>query len=123
MIKQLCVSLSLFVQASLHEAVQMPNRRACLAAIYASLEAGADVNARNEAGYTALELAARRNTDAAAASKAIAVLVEEGADVRAKCPDSGLRAAALCSLQQRCNGSGSGSAGAGGGWRRCARQG
>ena len=67
----------------------MPDRRACLAALYSCLAAGADVNARDSRGCTALQLAAG-NQNAAAASKSICMLIEEGADVRAKCPDSGL---------------------------------
>jgi hypothetical protein len=69
----------------------MPDRRACLAALYSCLAAGADVNASDSRGCTALQLAAG-NQNAAAASKAICMLVEEGADVRAKCPNSGLEA-------------------------------
>lgn len=76
-------------QVELFQAVLIPRRLSCLAAIYAALDAGADVQARNSEGLTALHLAAERNENPAAVAAAIKVLVAEGADVRAKDSEDG----------------------------------
>ena len=67
---------------SLHEAVELPDRDASLAAIWAALDAGQDVHARDSRGWSPLELAVR--TDAETVKAAVAALVEAGANVRAK---------------------------------------
>lgn len=67
-------------QLSLHTAVQRGNKHACLAALYACLAAGADVNARDVYGRAPLHLAAGYCPDPAAAAAAIAALVDAGAD-------------------------------------------
>lgn len=69
------------MQAALFDAVSLPRRFGCLAAIYAALEAGASIGARNADGLTPLHWAVLHNPDAAAIEAAIAVLAAEGADV------------------------------------------
>ena len=64
--------------------MRLPRRSECLAAIHAALEAGADVNARDEGGTTALHTAAAYNANAAAVAAAVETLVAAGTDVRAK---------------------------------------
>ena len=75
------------LQAALLEAVRVPRRADCLAAIRAALEAGADVNARSALGSTPLHYSARFNEDAEGLTAAVEALLAAGADVRAK--DSG----------------------------------
>ena len=70
------------LQDALFDAVKVPRRAECLAAIRTALEAGADVNARDGKRWTPLHWAAY-NTDAAAVTAAVETLVAAGADVRA----------------------------------------
>ena len=71
------------LQVDLWNAVKVPGRRRCLAAIYTALAAGASPTRGNANGMTALHIAARLNTHAEAVTAAIAALVAEGADVHA----------------------------------------
>ena len=68
---------------SLHAAVQLDSKHACLAALYACLAAGEDVNAPDEYGRCPLHLAAGYNTGAEAVAAAVKALVDAGADVAA----------------------------------------
>ena len=70
------------LQLDLYDAVQVPRRAECLAAVHAALEAGADVNGKVR-GITPLHCAVRLNTDASAVSAAVSALAAAGADVRA----------------------------------------
>ena len=72
------------LQAALLDAVQVPRRAECLAAIRAALEAGADVNARDSIRATPLHWAVSDNNDAAAVAAAVELLAAAGANVRAK---------------------------------------
>ena len=71
------------LQAALFAAVRRPRRDERLAAIRAALEAGADVNARDSAGWCALEDAVLI-PDAAAMYAVVQLLLAAGAAVRAK---------------------------------------
>ena len=71
-------------QDALINAVKVPRRTECVAAICAALEAGADVNSRSSMGWPPLHYAASCNTDAVALTAAVEVLAAAGADVRAK---------------------------------------
>lgn len=72
------------VQKKLWEAVQLPGRHRCLAAIHAALASGAAANAADASGMTALHWAASGNPDAEAVTAAIAVLLAEKADIHFK---------------------------------------
>ena len=61
----------------LHRTVKHNSNPAMVAAL---IEAGADINARNEAGKTPLHYAARHNSNPAV----IAALIDAGADIRAR---------------------------------------
>ena len=76
--------LASLLQADLWEAVKLPGRRQCLAAIYAALAAGASAACITTSGLTALHMAARSNQDKDAVAAAIAALLAEGADVHAR---------------------------------------
>ena len=69
--------------ALMFDAVEVPRRAECLAAIRAALDTGVDLNARRAFGrWTPLHWAAQFNTDAEAVT--VETLVAAGADVRAK---------------------------------------
>ena len=72
------------LQTFLRLAVKVSGRAECLAAIRSALEAGADVNARSEWGWTPLLWAVWVNTDTAAVTAAVELLVATGANVLAK---------------------------------------
>ena len=69
---------------SLHSAVRLPDRIACLAAIHAALIAGQDVNSREGLALHTPLCSAMRNREPSAAAAAITALLSAGANVRAE---------------------------------------